>query len=515
LDGSFCPGLTADGLRTTGSVHLANKFEAQGAVRLLGAKIGGDLACVGGKFRNSGGNAINADGIETGGSVFLNDGFEAERKVRLLGAKIGGNLECDGGTFHNEDGDALSADRIETGGGVFLRGGFEAGGEVRLLGAKIGGNLDCDGGSFRNEKGNALSADGVETGGGVFLRGGFEAGGEVRLLGAKIGGTLDCDGGSFRNQKGYALSADSAAVSGVFFMREGAVVEGVLDLTRARLGAINDDRACWPEKRGWLVLDGCTYDAILGGPVDAETRLDWLGLQDPSNYSKDFWPQPYEQLAKVFRAMGHAEDARKVLVEKERLQRADRWKREEKQRNALLDLRQKATTDAERQTFTATLGRLWFRRRAHRAWDVLVARSVGYGYRPVVALYWTLGLIAIASVFYFLTWRVGGMAPNSAVTLLSPSWAKAMADHPDAPSRAWVEMAEGKHYETFNAFAYAMDVILPVISFGQEAAWAPSTAKGFWSFGTFAWFTGWLFRLLGWVITALGAAAITGIIRRE
>ena len=58
--------------------------------------------------------------------------------------------------------------------------------------------------------------------------------------------------------------------------------------------------------------------------MDAETRLDWLSRQTPERWGEDFWPQPYEQLAAVLGEMGHDEDKRRVLIEKERLSRRAR-----------------------------------------------------------------------------------------------------------------------------------------------------------------------------------------------
>ncbi len=94
------------------------------------------------------GNALNADGAEISGDVFFTDGFLAEGEVRLLGARIMGNLECSGGSFINPEGDALSADRAGIGGSVFFKNRFRSEGQVRLLGAKIAGNLACSGGSL-------------------------------------------------------------------------------------------------------------------------------------------------------------------------------------------------------------------------------------------------------------------------------------------------------------------------------------------------------------------------------
>ena len=216
-----------------------------GAVRFLGASIGSDLSCVGGKFlgKDKKGNALIADRLTTTGSVFLRQGFEAAGAVRLLGAKIGGNLDCLGGKFlgQDEDGNALIADQLITTGNVFLSQGFEAAGAVRLLGAKIGGNFDCVGGKFRgNDKdGNALYADGLMTMGSVLLSRGFEAAGVVRLLACKIGADLICEGGKFRgNDKRVplAIGMSMKAVPGVV----------LFGATRATLGSLLSIRIVTP-----------------------------------------------------------------------------------------------------------------------------------------------------------------------------------------------------------------------------------------------------------------------------
>ena len=133
---------------------------------------------------------IEGDQLETTGGVFLREGFHASGEVCLLGARIGGNLECDGGRFENPEGVALACDGLETAGDVFLRDGFHASGEVRLLGARIGGDLDCNGGRFEKPKGVALQCDGAIITGAFFLGGGAHFDG-ISLSPAKIGSLLD------------------------------------------------------------------------------------------------------------------------------------------------------------------------------------------------------------------------------------------------------------------------------------------------------------------------------------
>jgi len=145
-----------------GSVFLRGGFTAEGEVGLVGAQIAGDLSCSGGTLKNppqkdvaQSGYALNADQVSVAGSVFLRDDFTAEGQVRLPSARIGKNLECSGGHFKNplkkdlpESGDALNAGGVKVGGGVFLREGFTAEGGVLLLVAQIGADLDCRGSAF-------------------------------------------------------------------------------------------------------------------------------------------------------------------------------------------------------------------------------------------------------------------------------------------------------------------------------------------------------------------------------
>ncbi len=181
--------LSADGIRVTGGVFLRQGFRASGMVRLLGAMVGGNLACRGGIFEGGKARlpdsaetqvALGADGIQVTGDVFLDQQFRASGMVRLLGASIGGDLACCGGIFEGgkvrlPDGTetqvALSADGIQVTGSVFLHEGFRASGEVRLLGASVGGNLACRGGTFENPGGWAINAEGARIGRGLLVRG--------------------------------------------------------------------------------------------------------------------------------------------------------------------------------------------------------------------------------------------------------------------------------------------------------------------------------------------------------
>jgi hypothetical protein len=155
--------LHADGILVKGGVFLGLGFRAEGEVRLQAAQIGSALECSGGTFsdpsqKHGGGHALTADRVVVRGDVLFAQAFHAEGEVRLLGARIGGDLSCIGGTFINPpkadlpaSNHALSAHTVTIGGNVFLRDGFHAEGEVSFTGAQIAGNLECTGGAFLGE----------------------------------------------------------------------------------------------------------------------------------------------------------------------------------------------------------------------------------------------------------------------------------------------------------------------------------------------------------------------------
>jgi len=327
----------ARGIKVVATVFLNDKFTTVGAVNLADAEIGEQLDCTGGNFQNEGKFALDAHSIKVGGAAFLCGKFKGE--VCFAGAYIGGQLTCKGGNFQNKGGRAFNAQDIKVPGIVFLCDGFKAEGEVSLHGATIGGQLDCAGGVFQNKEGVALNAQGIKVTADVALRDKFSAVGAVWLSGAEIGGQLGCIGGSFQNPKRVALNAPSIKVANevllyntssdglVFFSNASIGGTFVLEnckLTNLSLAGANvssdfrDDVDVYKnEKGGHIVLniDGFRYQRLSATKERVENRLEWVGSM--SNGDK-FYPQPYEQLMKVYREMGHMNWARRVGFELER-----------------------------------------------------------------------------------------------------------------------------------------------------------------------------------------------------
>ncbi|MBL4767301.1 MAG: hypothetical protein JKY94_06225 [Rhodobacteraceae bacterium] len=144
-------------------------------------------------------------------------------------------------------------------------------------------------------------------------------------------------------------------------------------------------------------------------------------------------------------------------------------------------------------------------------WDWFLRTTVGYGLYPFKSVIALFPLFALATIPAHYAWEEGSKVPNSGPVLVSSGWLE-VANF-SIPAQAWSLTDSGRDWDTFNRYAWAADLVIPIIDLGQTAAWAPSTERGPW--GANLWWARWLLIIAGWIVTALGAAAITGIIRRE
>ena len=335
----------------------------------------------------------------------------------------------------------------------------------------------------------SLNFQGASFSGHLFLRKNFSCEGEVNLIGSTIKGQFNCNQSTLSNKNGFALTAENARFEGQFYWIKVTVLEGDVSFIRARIDAILDDDASWPSDG--LFLDGLEYGTILGLDLNVEKRLSWLAK---NKVTLGFEPQPYQQLAKVYGEMGHRRDRGTVLIEMEN--RLRNW-----QVSSMFD-------------------------QASSPWAYLVAAFhwligklakwvVGYGHRPARSLIWAIGVILLTSLWAKSAWDEGSMTPSAAQVLVSSEWQElAGPDGSKTPGIIWSEKTEaGQDYETFHPIAYASDLFIPLVDFGQESAWAPSTNRGPW--GWHLWWARWFIEGFGWIITAMGAAAITGFMRND
>ncbi len=240
---------------------------------------------------------------------------------------------------------------------------------------------------------------------------------------ARIGRSLSFNHAHFVGTGETGLDAERAAIAGPLYWVDIAhTPQTRLDLENASVASLFDNRASWPAP-GNLNLDGFTYSEFGGdSPADSDARLQWLALQ-PAGYR----PQPYAQLAESAQDRAVAPRARCEVLIAQRI--------------------------AQRRS-----GR---RSRAARAWNLLLEGTIGYGYRPLRALWWITGFVLVGAILFAWGYRAGVMAPSE----------------PDA----YEVFARGGrppvHYPHFNAFVYSLENFLPVVDLHMGNHWRPNVRE--------------------------------------
>ena len=506
LGGPDAPRLHEKGLRLSGAWIT-------GTLDLEGCKLPGDVGLVDCRFeappilRSAEVGTVYLDGsslpgivaerVHARGSLYLR-AVQVEGTILLAGARIGGEVVLDGAVLSAPGRLALDAPDIVMRGDVLLRGARCRGG-LSLDGGRIGGSIGATGAELLQPGAVALSADSASFGSDVLLTT-ARIEGRVVFDGAHIGGDVDLDGGRFAAPGGLAVSFNRAVIAGAFFMRNGAAVIGVLSLNDATMDTIVDAEASWPAP-GDLLLNRCRYGGFLGAPTDATRRLDWLGRQDPSRWGEDFWPQPYEQLAEVLTKMGHEEDARAVMMVKERLQRRARRVR------------------ANRPVVRAVL----------LARDALLLATVGYGRRPLRAVVWLAVFWAVGVALYAIVAARHEIRPNGLVQLRSPEWVlcgvptgatlrlpsldverAGLAATGQSQLSCYLQQPEAQSFTTFNPWVFSLDALLPVLETGQRTSWSPDTR---FALGHVGKLFEYLQTLAGWALGVLAVAGFSGIVK--
>ena len=490
---------------------------------------------------------LHAHRLRTEGPVYLRNGFRAKGTVDLNGAHIGGALDCTKGLFEaTPEGIALDCNAMTVGASVFLRDGFCATGQVCLLRATITGQLACVESRFEaTPHGMAFDCDAIMVGADVFLRDGFHATGKVDFQRARVEGHLQV----FEARLDGPVNLRQTRIGAEFSWQSISSAVPLVDLTGAYAKVLKDETAAWEQVKE-LELSGFTYDA-LDSQMRVAERLKWLEkdradpivpiqgdpLLDPERfnqkavrqanqgavlakrkelvksgaYAPDFDPQPYVQLAQVLSASGNRSGAARVLEQKEYLQLLAARRRSHAQLDGDIGL---------------GLRSLAYDIRKYMLLDWFFRWAFGYGHAPGRAVIASLGFVLLGAFIAHNAFIGGQMAPNSDVILTSQGWLDAIkegcAPLVDAayvvgctqPLTHWLEHAPAaKDYETFSPLLYGLDLFVPLDALGQETTWAPTKGRGMW--GEVLYKTRWMFQSAGWIITALAAAVLTGLVGRR
>jgi len=348
-------------------------------------------------------------------------------------------------------------------------------GALSIFRASIGGDFDCSGADFTGSGAtDTISAQEASIGGDASFVQNFTTDGVLYFRLVRIGRSLSFNRARFVGTGETGLDAERAVISGALYWIDIAhTPQTKLDLENASATSVFDDRASWPAP-GNLDLEGFSYSEFGGdSPPDASERLEWLALQ-PRGYR----PQPYTQLAKALKLSGRTEGEIDVLI---------------------------AQRIAQRRT-----GHLSF---AARAWNLLLEVTIGYGYRPLRALWWIAGFVLFGTLLFGWGYRAGVITPSE------PEAYDAFARGGRPPV----------HYPHFHAFVYSLENFLPVVDLHMGNHWRPNvrervlmdpnsgewmTASADYSGRFLRWYL-WFHILAGWTLTPLMFAGLSGLIRVE
>ncbi|MGP2442876.1 membrane-associated oxidoreductase [Streptomyces sp. JW3] len=349
------------------------------------------------------------------------------------------------------------------------------GGTVRLDGAEIGRSLYLEGVEIDapDAEGPVLQLNQTVVGADLWAPG-LRTRGSVRLTGASVTGTVNLKDAELTAPDGTVLDAQHLVVGssvtatcltarGTLDFR-GARVPGTLELAHARLsrpgGTALRATSCVIGEL-WLFGGG----RIEGALRLRRARLDSLSL-DPAMVPDEVYLNDLTYTALV----PHHPAALRLAM----LARDGDGYVPHSYEQLTAAYRRIGDDDAARLVQLAKLRRhrrtlRWYA----RLWGHLQDLAVGYGFRPLRAGAWLLSLLAAGSVAY------GLHQPRA----LKP------AESPE-----------------FSPVFYTLDLLLPIISFGQETAFAPA--------GPYQWL-GYALVLMGWILASTVIAGVTRAVSRQ
>lgn len=443
--------LCLDGAHIDGGAFWPN-LTTTGQVRALGAHITGQLSLQGATLANETGPALNLNGARIEGGAFWQD-LTATGQVRALRAHIAGQFALTRATLTNPGGVALTLDgaRID---GSTLWHDLTATGQVRAAGANLAGQFTLARATLTNPGGDALTLDRAQIHGDALWQG-LTAIGRVRALGAHITGQLDLSDATLLSPEGDALALDGAQVG--HFILAGTDIDGSLVLTAARIDVLETHGrlSAGLEATGWKL-----------GDIHGTVRDNWRAAKDWLDASPGFASQPWHEMAACFERAGQPVEARLLRL-----------------------------TAARRTTRHAP----WYGRPSR--W--LYGGAVGHGYQPLRAAAWLtlVTLLALALTLH----SPQAFGPTDITRAVTE--AELQADpRPPAPTGATPCSQLKPGQPCFQPVHYAFTIALPIAVAPQIPAWQPTTTAMSVAISTL--------RVLGWVMTALLLAGVTGLLRR-
>ncbi|MFG2619701.1 membrane-associated oxidoreductase [Streptomyces sp. NPDC048507] len=355
-------------------------------------------------------------------------------------------------------------------------------GPVRLQGAKINGGLFLQGavigpvaGEETGEEADEppLQLNHAEVGTDIIAND-LTVHGQLRLNGATVAGQISLDRARLLAPGGIALHAETLTV-GTDLRAQRLEARGTVNLTGSRIpGQLNLAHATFTNPGGVALrasscavgemwLRGC--EQVRGLVNLRRSHFDLLHVPSAT------WPEKIRIDGLTYRTLAPHLPAEQRLPALEREESGYLPYAYEQLAAAY------RTAGDESAARTVQLAKLRRHRRtlprAARLWGLLQDVTVGYGFRPLRAASWLAALLLLGSLAY---------------TAHAPRPLKA-GEAPD-----------------FNAVFYTIDLMLPIVGFGQESAYAPG--------GWYQWLS-YLLIVTGWILATTTAAGVSRSLQRQ
>jgi hypothetical protein len=303
-----------NGGKISGELKLSGT-RFRGKIDLVAATIARNIFMNDLKVDDSISEGISLVGATVGGSVFLGSS-KIRGPVAMTGAQIKGMVDLAGAEmtdldlavaaiareliFYNPEAKTslsgtLRMNRLEVGQDLYMRNTTFKG-DIDATSVKVGGDLDLSNASFAAK---------------------------VDLTGAKVGGELRLGSPEKENERTRWDPSARLILRNAGF----SAIQDRLDI-----GPDGRWMDAWPDQKGALALEGLTYERLGGsqggGPSNMMARpsrwyVSWLARGTSSS------PQPYQQLATVFRQAGATDKANDVLYAARERERSEasglRW----------------------------------------------------------------------------------------------------------------------------------------------------------------------------------------------
>ncbi|MGW1781113.1 membrane-associated oxidoreductase [Streptomyces sp. NPDC002143] len=302
---------------------------------------------------------------------------------------------------------------------------------------------------------------------------GLRAHGLIRLDGATVAGSIDLEDAELSNPGGFVLEAEALDV-GANLLGRRMRAQGRIDLRGARIpGRVDLLRTSLSNPGGTaLRASSCVIGEIWlreGTPIEGRLNLRRAEVGQ-LQLEPEMLPDQVRLLDLTYTFLTPHEPPERRLPMLERDEGFDPHAYEQltaAYRRTGDDRAARVVQLAKQRRHRGTLP--WY----GRLWGHLQDAAVGYGFRPLRAAVWLLSLLAVGSVAY--------------------------AGHHPPPLKA------GEAPE-FNPVFYTLDLLLPVISFGQESAFAPTGGYQTLSY---------VLIVTGWILATTVAAGVTRTVSRQ